>query len=179
MPMSAEARAAASERMKAMRAKQKAAKADSALQEALAKVPFSNSPSGVDVLIPPNRVHTQPFDQVLRIEAPNISVTVDWQNIPIDQGQSLYAILKNEFEKAGKMLNARLMAEHEGYTCFMCKKHFGGRPGMTDLSYQDPATGLFPRVDLCGELCVINYHKMRIDMRTAKNIQEAELQRGA
>jgi hypothetical protein len=59
----------------------------------------------------------------------------------------------------------------------MCHKHFAGRPGMTDLSYQDPKTGLFPRVDLCGELCVVNYHKLRIDMRTAKHLDEArELQ---
>ena len=175
--MSPEARAAASERMKAMRAKKKAEKeaapVDPALQEALAKAPFITQigeDNGQRVVQPP----IQPLDQVLAIESPAIRVSIDWQNIPIAQGESFYAILKNEFEKAGKILNGRHSAEQDGYTCFMCHKHYAGRPGMTDLSYQDPKTGLFPRVDLCGELCVVNYHKLRIDMRTAKHLDEAK-----
>ena len=179
MPMSVEQRAAASERMKTMRAnmkaKKEAAKTDPALREALAKAPFV-----ADLKTNGGTPHAvQPLDQVLIIEAPAIRVSIDWQNIAIADGQSFYAILKSEYEKAGKILNSRLMAEKEGYTCFMCHKYHMGRPGMTDLSYQDPKTGLFPRVDLCGELCVVNYHKLRIDMRTAKHISEAEAQREA
>jgi hypothetical protein len=176
MGMSPEARAAASERMKRMRADQKAKKADPALQEALAKAPFiTASANGIDldaIAKFPGKI--QPLDQVLAIESPAIRVSIDWQNISISEGESFYAILKNEFEKAGRILNARRSAEQDGYTCFMCHKHYAGRPGMTDLSYQDPKTGLFPRVDLCGELCVVNYHKLRIDMRTAKHIDEAK-----
>jgi hypothetical protein len=172
--MSPEQRAAASERMKAMLAKKRAAKADPALQEALAKAPFATAENPTHNVIPPT---VQPLDQVLKIDSKSIEVSVDWQNMSMPQAESLYAILKNEFEKAGKILNSRHTAEHDGYTCFMCHKHFAGRPGMTDLSYQDPKTGLFPRVDLCGELCVVNYHKLRIDMRTAKHLDEArELQ---
>jgi hypothetical protein len=32
-------------------------------------------------------------------------------------------------------------------------------------------------VDICGELCVINYHKMRIDMRVASNIVRGDQER--
>jgi hypothetical protein len=174
MAMSPEARAAASERMKAMRAKKQAEKADPALQEALAKAPFANTTVTSKATAGPPK---QMLDQVLKIDHDSITVSVDWQNLPMQQAEAFYAILKNEYEKAGKILNSRHSAEHDGYYCFMCRKHFSGRPGMTDLSYQDPKTGLFPRVDLCGELCVVNYHKLRIDMRTAKHIDEArELQ---
>jgi hypothetical protein len=169
--MSPEARVAASERMKKMRAEQKLKKADPALQEALAKAPFVTETTTRG---PVSSATIQPLDQVLAIESPAIRVSIDWQNISIAEGESFYAILKNEFEKAGRILNARRSAEQDGYTCFMCHKHHAGRPGMTDLSYQDPKTGLFPRVDLCGELCVVNYHKLRIDMRTAKHIDEAK-----
>jgi hypothetical protein len=174
MSMSPEQRAAASVRMKEMLAKKRAEKANPALQEALAKAPFAS-----DAVVEKGNGSTkiQPLDQVLKIDSKSIEVSVDWQNMSMPQAESLYAILKNEFEKAGKILNSRHTAEHDGYTCFMCHKHFAGRPGMTDLSYQDPKTGLFPRVDLCGELCVVNYHKLRIDMRTAKHLDEArELQ---
>lgn len=171
MAMSPEARAAQSEKMKANWAARKAKKADPALQEALAKAPFVTAINTDQTMAMPT-VH--PLDQVIAIESPAIRVSIDWQNIPMPEGESFYAILKNEYEKAGRILNARHNAEMNGYDCFMCHKHFSGRPGMTDLSYQDPKTGLFPRVDLCGELCVVNYHKMRIDMRTAKHIDEAK-----
>jgi hypothetical protein len=179
--MSPEARAAASERMKRMRADQKAKKADPALQEALAKAPFiTASANGIDVdavATFPGKI--QPLDQVLAIESPAIRVSIDWQNIPISEGQSFYAILKNEFEKAGRILNSRLMAEQDGFTCKMCGKHFQGRPGMTDLSWQDPETHCFPRVDLCGEVCVRNWDIFRTEQRRAKYIREAELQHEA
>ena len=171
-PMTAEARLAASERMKAMRANQKAKKeADAnAPQESLAEV----KPNGGAEAHP-----IQPLDQVLLIESPAIRVTIDWETIPIPEGQAFYAILKNEFEKAGKLLNARLMAEQEGFTCKMCHQHFAGRPGMTDLSWKDPETGLFPRVDLCSEVCVRNWDIFRTTERRDKYIREADQQRGA
>jgi hypothetical protein len=167
--MSPEARAAASDRMKKMRADQKAKKAD----------PVAPLVTQTINATPPNGKTIQPLDQVLKIDSEKIVVSIDWQNIPIQQGQSFYAILKNEFEKAGRILNARLMAEHEGYTCFQCHTYHAGRPGMTDLSYKDPKSGLFPRVDLCGELCVREYHKFRIDERLAEHLKEAAEQRGA
>jgi hypothetical protein len=96
----------------------------------------------------------------------------------MSEAQKFYAHLKSEFENAGKILNARSNERTAGYDCFMCHQHFNGNPGMTDHSYTDPKTGLTPRVDICGELCVIKYHKMRIEMRTQTNLQQAAAQRG-
>jgi hypothetical protein len=183
MPMSEASRAAASERMKKLRADQKAKKerapADPALQEALAKAPFVTEARTAEPLN--GNIVQEPLEGERRLShySNHITIKVEWETLPIQEAQQFYAALKVEFERAGKILNGRLMAEHEGYTCFMCHTYHEGRPGMTDLSYQDPKTGLFPRVDLCGELCVVNYHKLRIDMRTAKHIDEAAQQRGA
>ena len=106
-----------------------------------------------------------------------IAVDVDWERIPIQDGQKFYAELKNEFERAGRILNARSMERISGYTCFMCKKHFQGNPGFTDFSYTDPQTGLSPRIDCCGELCVINYNDMRINQRHQRDVARAQQER--
>lgn len=106
-----------------------------------------------------------------------ITVQVDWEHIPILEGQFAYGILKAEFEKAGRILNARSMEHLEGYTCFMCHKTFQGRPGFVDHSYLDPKTGLAKLVECCGELCVINYNKYRIQLRLEHNLEVAEAQR--
>jgi hypothetical protein len=182
MGMSAEARAAASERMKAMLAKKREKKSavDPALQEAMAKQPIRSSANVPDTAnstgLPPVTFHV-PEGQSQYV--PNsINVAVDWERTPMPEAQTFYAHLKAEFEKAGKILNARSSERTMGYTCFMCKKHFAGNPGFTDYSYRDPDTGLSPRVDCCGELCVINYHKFRIDMRLAENVKRGAEQRG-
>jgi hypothetical protein len=179
MGMSAAARAAASERMKAMLAKKREKKSavDPALQEAMAKttsVTMPRNPSDVMTVVSQTE-----NGEVLEVHrAPSIVIEVDWAHIDMPSAQQLYAHLKSEFEKAGKILNARSSERTMGYTCFMCKKHFAGNPGFTDYSYIDPATGLSPRVDCCGELCVINYHKFRIDMRLAENVKRGAEQRG-
>lgn len=173
-PMSEAARAAASERMKAMLAKKRAAKADPALQEALAKAPIAGVITGNSGVYVTEIGHWPEKG----VELNHIVVQVDWEKTPMPDAQQFYAHLKAEFEKAGKILNARSMATVSGYTCFMCHKHFNGNPGFTDHSYIDPATGLSPRVDCCGELCVIHYHKMRIDQNLARRLQQASDQRG-
>jgi len=181
MPMSDAARAAASERMKAMLAKKRAAKLPDgdiykdkqAIQEALARQPMTAAPPVADVTAAPP---APPVFHASRVSA--INIDVDWDNLPMPEAQTFYAHLRAEFEKAGKVLNARSNAHFSGYDCFMCKKHFNGNPGFTDYSYRDPATGLSPRVDCCGELCVINYHKFRIDMRLAENVRRGAEERG-
>lgn len=179
MPMSDAARAAASERMKAMLAKKREKKSavDPALQEALAKAPIlSDSVPETEPI-----KMSAPLSDPLKWEGADvqsINVNVDWEHIPMPAAQTFYAHLRAEFEKAGKILNARSNAHFSGYDCFMCKKHFNGNPGFTDYSYRDPETGLSPRVDCCGELCVINYHKFRIDMRLAENVRRGAEERG-
>lgn len=106
-----------------------------------------------------------------------INIVVDWDNIPMPEAQQLYAQIQAEFNRAGRILNARSMARYEGYTCFMCHKQFKGNPGFTDLSFISPETGLMVRVDCCGELCVIRYNEKRIEMRIKKNLAQAELER--
>ena len=188
--MSAEQKLAQSEKMRKRWADKKAAQAavttdDSpALKEALAKAPLT---SGLQVqsgpVIPiaempdPVPIPEQSIAETASDDN-HISVEVDWQKIPMREAQEWYAYLKAEFEKAGKILNARSMERVSGYTCFMCKKHFEGMPGFTDHSYVDPKTGLSPRVDCCGELCVIRYNEMRINQRHQRDILRAAEERG-
>jgi len=144
--------------------------ADPAIREAMAKVPMngiavvnSNSPTPIIV--------SDPFS------TSSINILVDWEHLPMPDAQQFYAHLKSEFERAGRILNARSMARTSGYTCFMCKKSFQGNPGFTDFSYIDPRTGLSPRVDCCGELCVINYNAMRINERHQRAMVRAQQER--
>ena len=179
MPITAEERAARSLRMKEMWQKKKAAAGelttDPAVREAMAKVPMN-------AVVTTNVPTSVTFATVELIETHGenhtwIDVHVDWANIPLGEGQQFYAQLKAEFERAGRILNARSMERTSGYTCFMCKKFFTGNPGFTDYSYTDPETGLSPRIDCCGELCVINYNAMRINQRHARDVARAQQER--
>lgn len=174
--ITAEERTARSLRMKASWQKRKAEAgelpADPAIREAMAKVPMN-------AVVPITEVSlyvTGPIRDPL-IEPGKILVLVDWEHVPFLEGQQFYAHLKDEFEKAGRILNARSMERVSGYTCFMCKKHFSGNPGFTDYSYVDSKTGLAPRVDCCGELCVINYNAMRINERHQRSLAQANQER--
>lgn len=176
MTITPEQRAANSARMKERWAKKKAAAgdppADPAVREAMAKVPMNRVADPV-----PDQPKPAPLPVPNVIEESHISVDVDWQHIPIEEGRQFYAYLKIEFERAGKILNERSMRHATGYTCFMCKKFFEGNPGFTDYSYVDPQTGLSPRVDCCGELCVINYNAMRINQRHARDVLRGQQER--
>ncbi len=177
--ITAEERTARSLRMKERHLKKRAeageVPADPALREAMSKVPMN-------AVVPVSTVETftgappAPFTYD-SVSASRIAVDVDWEHITIQEGQQFYAHLKAEFERAGRILNARSMERISGYTCFMCKKHFDGNPGFTDHSYVDPKTGLSPRVDCCGELCVINYNAMRINERHQRSIARAQQER--
>lgn len=178
MAITAEERTARSLRMKEMWQKKKAQNgeppADPAVREAMAKVPM-NSPVGF------HSGTTIPFDQPLSpgviVEKSFIAVEVDWERIPVSEGQSFYAQLKAEFEKAGRILNARSMQRTSGYTCFMCGEHFEGQPKYTDHSYTDPKTGLVPTVYCCGEHCVILFNAKVIGERHARELARAEQER--
>lgn len=179
MPMTEEAKAAQSEKMKAAWAKRKAAKqaaevpADPAIREAMAKAPMN----AVVERIPAQLVVTHDQGDSDVFVNQGIVVIVNWEKTPMPEAQRYYAQLKEEFEKAGRILNARSMERVSGFTCFMCHKHFDGNPGFTDHSYIDPATGLSPRVDCCGELCVINYNSFRINQRHQKDLARAAEER--
>jgi hypothetical protein len=177
MSLTKEQRAASSLRMKERWQKLKAQSgelpADPAVREAMAKVPMNEVAKLMNAYVPP--AVTLPPGSV--IEESQIAVDVDWEHIPLLDGQRFYAQLKAEFERAGKILNERSMQHLTGYTCFMCKKHFNGNPGFTDYSYVDPQTGLAPRIDCCGELCVINYNAMRINQRHQKSVLQAQQER--
>jgi hypothetical protein len=185
MPLTAEQKAAAkatkSAYMKKWWADRKAGKTselpqDAAIKEAMAKTPMN-------AVIPATaKVPIQMSQPVLvtseAIAPARVIVQVDWQHLPMLEAQQFYACLKTEFETAGRILNARSMERTSGYDCFMCHKHFNGQPGFTDHSYTDPATGLSPRVDCCGELCVINYNAMRINQRHQRDTARAQQERG-
>jgi hypothetical protein len=182
--MSPEARALQSAKMKESWIKRKAEKgqvsADPALREAQAKVPM-NAPIERGTMVAEVKDEAIPTEALPVRPAyfadNHITVEVDWEHLPMTEAQSFYAYLRSEFENAGKILNARSMERTAGYMCFMCKKHFNGNPGFTDHSYQDPATGLFPRVDCCGELCVINYNAFRINQRHQRELAKAASER--
>jgi hypothetical protein len=177
-----------SERAKKTWADRKAREASNpALQEAILKQPLmSNVPTTGEAPLTHDRFTGDPLPDVKELQAKmtksfkenlerkwTIDVDADWEHLPMGDAQQAYATLKFEFEKAGKILNARSTAEQEGYTCFICKKRHSGRPGMTDLSYQDPETGLFPRIDLCGEHCVIRWQAFRVEERCKRFLREA------
>jgi hypothetical protein len=176
MAMSPEQRTATSLRMKEKWQKKKAEAGeiptDPAIREAMAKVPM-NAVAEVST----HEIFRGEPVPLIRLLPSTIAVDVDWEHIPMQEGQQFYAHLKAEFERAGKILNARSMQRTSGYTCFMCKKHFDGNPGFTDHSYVDLKTGLSPRVDCCGELCVINYNAMRINERHQRNVAQAQQER--
>jgi hypothetical protein len=180
MAMTPEQRTASSLRMKDRWQKKKAEAGelpvDPAIREAMAKVPMNAvaipKDSVIDLPRPlPGAIITYDGDR------PPIDIRVDWEHVSMMEGQQWYGVLKTHFERAGKILNARSMERTSGYTCFMCKKHFDGNPGFTDHSYVDHKTGLSPRVDCCGELCVINYNAMRINERHQRSVAQAQQER--
>jgi hypothetical protein len=178
MPITAEERIKRSLRMKEQWIKKKAEagelSADPAIREAMAKAPMNAVASTEPGLLP---VSYHIPNGKADYEPNHITIEVDWEKTPMQEAQQFYAHLKNEFERAGKILNARSMERTSGYTCFMCKKSFQGNPGFTDFSYIDPQTGLSPRVDCCGELCVINYNAMRINERHQRAVARAQQER--
>ena len=101
---------------------------------------------------------------------PIIVVEVDWTNLPFDKARSLYANLKAEFEKAGRILNARSMPTGDYYTCFICKTRHFGEPRGKDYSRQDPATRLMTPVLICGEACWLKYQQLCIGERKAREM---------
>ena len=112
---------------------------------------------------------------------------VDWQNIPMAAAQTLYAQLKEAFEKAGKILNARAMAatQVEFYECFMagkakcCAKGTKHRMPARGTDYEngvkDPKTGLITPVLICSENCWIRFQEVLINERRDRNLRSGTL----
>ena len=102
-----------------------------------------------------------------------IRVDVDWSKVPMQEARDLYAQLKSEFEKAGRILNSRSMPQERGYVCFMAGKpkccptgvRHDGVPRGTDYSYKDPKTGLMTPVYICSENCWLRYQAVLIEER--------------
>ena len=109
------------------------------------------------------------------------STVVDWQNLPMPVAQQLYAQLKETFERAGKILNARAMAstQIEFYECFMagrdkcCSKGTKHRMPARGTDYEnghkDPKTGLVTPVLICSENCWIRFQGLLIDQRRERH----------
>ena len=110
-------------------------------------------------------------------------IHVDWQNIPMPDAQILYAQLKESFEKAGRILNARAMAatQVEFYECFMagkakcCAKGTQHRMPARGTDYEnghkDPKSGLVSPVLICSENCWIRYQEVLINERRDRNLR--------
>lgn len=99
--------------------------------------------------------------------AMELTIHVDWDKIPMEQARTLYARLKTEFERAGAILNNRLMPRESSYQCFVCKQVHHGEPRGKDYSRVDPMTGLMVPVMICGERCWITYQDQCIKERKA------------
>lgn len=108
--------------------------------------------------------------------------SVDWQNIGMPEAQQLYAKLKEEFERAGRILNSRLMhlEDSEFYECFMAgkpnccakgtKHRLPARGTDYENGFRDPKTGLVMPVRICGENCWIRFQGLLIDERRERNL---------
>jgi hypothetical protein len=124
----------------------------------------------------------QPPSVPIPEQAPAHAFTgVDWQNLPMPVAQQLYAQLKETFERAGKILNARAMAstQIEFYECFMagrdkcCAKGTKHRMPARGTDYEngirDPKTGLITPVLICSENCWIRFQGLLIDQRRERH----------
>jgi hypothetical protein len=100
----------------------------------------------------------------------SIVVAVDWETLEILEAQQAYSTLKKEFERAGFVMNQRSMPVPGSYVCFICKKKHLGDPRGKDYSYVNPKTGLMQVVEICGELCWLNYQKLRIEERKEREM---------
>ena len=112
-----------------------------------------------------------------------LHVDIDWATIPMPEAQGLYARLKEVFEKAGKILNARAMAatQVEFYECFMagkakcCAKGTQHRMPARGTDYEnghkDPKSGLVTPVLICSENCWIRYQEVLINERRDRNLR--------
>jgi hypothetical protein len=121
---------------------------------------------------------------------PVLVVDVDWERIPLPEGQVLYAALKSAFERAGGILNARSTRGDGKWICFMSDRkrmdpqgnftlpsdcqtrgvvhQAPERPRFTDYSRTDSKTGLMVVVHCCSELCAIRYNEMTVAERREK-----------
>lgn len=106
---------------------------------------------------------------------PDVLISVDWKNAPMHEAQSAYSKLREEFEKAGRILNERSMPAPGSYKCFMCQIVHPGDARGKDDSYYDPDTGLLSPVRICGEGCWISYQDFRIRERSLRNDLSAGL----
>ena len=158
MPMSAEARAAQSERMKLRHA--------------------ANRQGNSGIAPEPNEEELKLKAELARIEAPTakkpdtvfgITVKVDWAHIPMQEARLAYAELKSQYEQAGVILNARSMGEAPEFTCFICKKTHPGRPAGEDNAHKDPDTGLLAPVKICGTICWEKYQVLLFEQRRDRN----------
>jgi hypothetical protein len=117
----------------------------------------------------------------------SIMVAVDWENLPVQLARDAFELLSKEYEKAGRILNARTTTKPEPqFYCFMAGKPncctvgkvYSGNPVFQDLSYKapkgghkDPRTdqitpeGLLVRVDICSVNCYHRYHELLIAER--------------
>jgi hypothetical protein len=155
MGMSAEQKAAASNRMKALHASGKL------LRKKLADV---NDDNDRKIKI------AQVKASIERTSTWSIVVSVNWEHLPILEAQQAYAMLKKEFERAGFIINQRSMPEPGSYTCFMCKNTHLGEPRGKDYSYTNPKTGLMEVVEICGEACWLAYQGLRIRERKEREM---------
>jgi hypothetical protein len=117
--------------------------------------------------------HTIPAPSVLNTVSWDISIDVDWKELPMQEAQIAYAQLRKEFEKAGSILNSRSMPTPGTYKCFMCKQTHVGQPRGTDYSYINADTGLMEPVLICGEKCWLDYQGLRIKERREREMPQS------
>lgn len=105
-----------------------------------------------------------------------IFIDVGWETLPMPVAQQAYATLKDIFEKAGAILNARSMPTDNKYVCYMAGKPMccppkivhDGQPRFIDYSRKNPKTGLMEVVKICSENCSIRYNNLLIEERREK-----------
>ena len=135
-----------------------------------------------------HNIRQRMIDTAKAAKHPNLPVAMrdpfafDWENLPIGEAQQLYAKFKEQFEKAGRILNARAMAagRAEFYECFMAgkphccakgtKHRMPARGTDYENGYKNPKTGLVTPVLICSENCWIRFQSMLIDQRRERNL---------
>jgi hypothetical protein len=106
-----------------------------------------------------------------------IDIDVEWATLSMDEARQAYAELKKHFDRAGAILNARIMDTDGRWVCFMAGKKgcckmgvvHSGNPRGVDYSYVDPVSKLSKPAKICSELCWIRFQQQLIDERRERN----------
>lgn len=79
-----------------------------------------------------------------------------FENTPLETALETYAVMRKQYELAGKLIDARVQDERNEEKCENCEKRFDG----TNVWYnreavKDPVTGTIRNIFSCSQACMI------------------------